>query len=311
MKKLFILLTLLVSLLTLTACELLDEVTVPEQQDDDTQVVEEDNETHVTLDVISSVDNVNYTLSDDGPYEVGDNVTITIESLPSSWEFSHYEDATGIVSSASSYTFTIDEDMTLEIVLDALEDSAIESFYTAASFGDTVTLEGTVFAAYDGGYYITDGQFNVNIYDDNLSAVPGDTVSITGTVSQYYTMMQLTEVTETILTTNDTLSYPVYEASLSEILALDATSDPTVSGRVYSVTATLNTVTNGQYTNLVLTDGNEEITIYYNASQTALNALNAYVGQTIEIDVLYYTDHESDGVYMLFYGDDNDITVID
>jgi endonuclease I len=310
MKKILMVFTLLVTLFTLSACDI-DGIIEPPILDDDTPIVEEDNETQLSLTVISNIENVNYTLSNDGPYDVGDSITITLESTPASWQFSHYKNADDIISTDDSYTFTIEVDTTIEIVLEAADDSAIETFYTTASLGDTVTLEGTVFAVYDGGYYITDGIYNVNIYDDALTASPGDTVQITGSVSQYHTMMQLTHVTESILTQADMMPYIVYNSSVPEILALDASTDPTVTGRVYSLTATLDTVTSGQYTNMVLKDGNSEVTVYYNASQEALNALNAYVGQTIELEVLYYTNHDSDGVYVLFYGNDSDITVID
>ncbi|MFW5841726.1 MAG: endonuclease [Bacillota bacterium] len=310
MKKLLTLITLLLTSFTLFACDMVDEVTDEPIPDDETPIVDEDDESQINLTVLSNIENVNYSLSNEGPYEAGDRVTITLESTPEAWQFSHYESNDDIVATDASYTFTIDSDMTLEIVLETTDDSEIESFYEDAVIGDTYTLEGTVFAAYDGGYYITDGMHNVNIYDDSLTASPGDTVQITGTVSNYYTMLQLTDVTETTLT-DDAVSYVTSEATVSEILALDAANDPTVSGRVYSVTATLDSVTSGQYTNLILSDDNESITLYYNASQDALNALNGYIGQTIEIEVLYYTDHDSDGVYVLFYGNDSDITVID
>lgn len=209
-----------------------------------------------------------------------------------------------------------DETGTKDIDIIVKEEDPSNTFATvaalieASTLGDIVEFEGEVSGLFDGGYFLTDGTNVLGVYNPSSEITPalGDTVYVKGEYAKYNTLFQIGSVqTETITATGDGMQplTPI-ASSVADILALDS-SDPLIHGKIYTITGTVEV--RGDFSNLYLVDGDDAVLIYYYSLEASLDALEANIGLTVTIDVIYYTDHGTNGVMLAFQGGADDIEV--
>ncbi len=78
--------------------------------------------------------------------------------------------------------------------------------------GDNVTTKGIVTAAFSSGYFIQDGDTawtGIYIYDNSNVPAPGDSVQLTGDVSEYYELTEISNITDfTVLSQGNPMPEP-------------------------------------------------------------------------------------------------------
>lgn len=83
--------------------------------------------------------------------------------------------------------------------------------------GIEVTVKGIVTAAYPTGYFIQDGDTawtGIYIYDQGNTPTPGDSVTLTGTVDEYYNMTEIVNLTGfATINTGNTIPEPIVVSS--------------------------------------------------------------------------------------------------
>ena len=195
---------------------------------------------------------------------------------------------------------------TFEVMIKAEEAAAsfasIALLHAGSALYDIVEFQGIVVALFDGGYFLTDGTNSIGIYNtaSTLDIVVGDEVYVKGTYAVYYSLYQIGSVsTETIISSDNTVTLAPVVKTVAEMLALD-TTDKLIHGMPYTVTGTVTVI--GDYGNLYLVTGDDELLIYYYSLETSLDALELEVGKDVIITVFYYTDHSSNGPMVVFDG---------
>ena len=187
--------------------------------------------------------------------------------------------------------------------------ATVALLHTSSSLGDIVEFQGVVVLVFDGGYFLTDGTHSVGVYSpaSELGIVVGDEVYVKGEYAVYNTLYQIGNVSEEeiISSTNANPLTPVVK-TVAEMLALD-TSDRLMHGMPYSVTGTLTVI--GDYGNIYLVVGDDELLIYYYSLETSLDALEVELGKEVTITVYYYTNHGTNGPMVAFQGGASDIVV--
>ncbi len=175
--------------------------------------------------------------------------------------------------------------------------------------GDVVEFQGIVTSTFDGGYFLTDGTYALGVYNvaSTLDIVVGDEVFVKGEYAMYNTLYQINYVTEETIISSDnaTLLVPVVK-TVAEMLALDS-SDKLIHGLPYTVTGTL--IEAGEYSNLFISDGTNDLLIYYYSLEASLDALLVELGKEVTITVVYYTDHGTNGPMVSFDGGAADIVI--
>ncbi|MFW5838299.1 MAG: immunoglobulin-like domain-containing protein [Bacillota bacterium] len=258
--------------------------------DDNEVTVEWSSDNADVVDITETTDN--YRMSLNRPEYGEGNATVNVTA---SFE---YDGETG----ERSWELTITELPESDLYTD------FDELHANASSGDNLEVEGIVVAEFSGGYFITDGTLQLGVYSGGLNANVGDRVNLVGSYDSYYTLFQITDVTETIIEEDVDYTLVKEELTITEINELDSDDDRTIPGKVYTVTALLEERTPGEYTNMFLIDGEEMAQIYHYGTEDSLAALeDNYLGQMVTMDVIYYTDH-GDFVYLLFYGDEDDVT---
>src|SRR6056297_1230745 len=78
--------------------------------------------------------------------------------------------------------------------------------------GENVTTKGIVTAVFSSGYFIQDGDTawtGIYIYDNTNSPTPGDSIQLTGDVSEYYELTEISNITDfTVLNQGNTMPEP-------------------------------------------------------------------------------------------------------
>lgn len=218
-------------------------------------------------------------------------------------------------------TVTLNEESverSYEALVPAFESSNLftdyAELYTASNINDLITVEGIVSSVFNGGFFVYDGSEHIGVYIGSGGTGGGlvelgDEVRVTGLYARYYTLYQLGDVENVeVLSSGNDVEAETTPITIEEWndLTLD---DPLIHGDFYEVTGTL--VQKGEYNNLFLTssESDDEILVYYDSDADSLAALEEFVGRTITLDLVYYTNHASNGIMASYYGDGSDVDV--
>jgi predicted extracellular nuclease len=187
---------------------------------------------------------------------------------------------------------------------------SIALLIAGSTLGDIVEYEGTVSGLFDGGYFLSDGTNALGVYNPSstLDIEVGDTVYVKGSYAKYNTLFQIGDVQTETITAEGTGVQPLTATAktVAEINALDS-SDPLIHGQLYTIQGVV--TLQGSYNNIYIVDGTDEVLIYYYSLEDSLAALEEFVGKKIEITVIYYTDHGTNGVMLAFQGLEADIAL--
>ena len=186
--------------------------------------------------------------------------------------------------------------------------ATVTAMHTVSVLNDIVEFQGIVTATFYGGYFLSDGTNALGIYTGSATDFEiGDEVYVKGSYAVYNTLFQIGTLTiETEISTGNANPLTAVEKTIAEMNALDS-SDALIHGMYYTVTGTLELC--GDYDNVCIIDGDDSILVYYNSLSGSIAALEAKVGMEVIIDVVYYTDHATNGVLVLFQGGADDIAI--
>ncbi|MFU8785802.1 MAG: immunoglobulin-like domain-containing protein [Candidatus Izemoplasmataceae bacterium] len=204
-----------------------------------------------------------------------------------------------------TYTFT---------VVALPESNAYTDFallHSENSLNAAIEAEGIVVSVFEAGYFLYDGTNFISVYAPNHDTVSlGDRVRVLGSYGRYHTLWQVTSVTsEIVVSSGHDTTVPVTEASVADIWALDSSANRLINGRTFKVQGTVEL--RGSFDNVYIVDGDDALLVYYLSNESSIEALESFVGQVIELEVIYYTNHDRDGVMVVFQGGVDDITVIE
>jgi len=221
----------------------------------------------------------------------------------------------GNVEVTLTATITLnDESATREFVAVVIQEEpssvfdTIAELHAASAKNDVVEFQGIVSSIFNGGYFLTDGTDVIGVYGQIAETVNvGDEIYVKGSYASYYTLFQISDLTvEEIVSTGNTVNMPVTNTTIAGILNEDS-SDKLVHGKHYSIIGTVEL--RGEYDNVWIYSGDDDVVIYYESPADSIAALEAVVGQVVEIEVIYYTDHPVDGLRVVFQGGASDITL--
>lgn len=208
-------------------------------------------------------------------------------------------------------TASVTKDFTVTVRAEASATAytSISDLYAAAVIDDYIEFTGTVVALFDGGYFLTDGTLSLGVYYRGVNPEVGDEVHVKGFYAVYNTLYQLSGLTkEEVLSSDNANPLTPEVKTVAEIIALDA-SVKGIHGMPYTVTGTLEEITDGDYTNLWLVDGTDKIQIYHYSLADSLAVLEAYKGKEVTFTGTYYTFYKSAKVYFAFDGTVDDVEV--
>ena len=224
-------------------------------------------------------------------------------------------------TSLTTVTFTgtatlgdLSETVTYEVSVMGSEATAINDVY-AQEDGSLAQVEGIVYSLFNGGFFFFDGTDSIAVYngtDISESEVAiGDEVSVLGSLTNYYTLPQLENVESLeVLSTGNDANVPVTTGQTpSDLAALDAENNPNVHGKVYEITGTV--AIRGDYSNVFIDDDStdDSVMIYYQGPGASISELEAVEGSNITLEVIYYTNHDSNGVMAIYQGGADGYTV--
>jgi len=308
MKKILTLALLLIASFTLVACgETTDEMS-------DADKVEE---ARASL-LLGGLDQVKANMN--LPTAGRNGTTISWESsdpsiISNTGEVTRPAEGEGNAEVTLTATITLNEESAtrefLAIVIQEEPSNTFDSIATlheTSSKNDVVEFQGIVSSVFNGGYFLTDGTDVIGVYGQLAEEVNvGDEIYVKGTYDSYYTLFQISDVTvEDIISSGNDVNLPVMNTTIAGILAEDS-SDKLIHGKHYNIIGTVEL--RGEYNNVWLYTGDEAIVIYYQSPASSIAALEGVVGETISIDVVYYTDHPVDGLRVVFQGGASDITL--
>ena len=311
MKKILTLALLLIASITLVAC---GETTDGEMSDADKV-----EEARASL-LLGGLDQVKANMN--LPTAGRNGTTISWESsdpsvISNTGEVTRPAEGEGNVEVTLTATITLnDESATREFVAVVIQEEPSNTFDSIATLhetsakNDVVEFQGIVSSVFNGGYFLTDGTDVIGVYGQLAEEVNvGDEIYVKGTYDSYYTLFQISDVTvEDILSSGNPVDLDVTNTTIAGILSEDS-SDKLIHGKHYSIIGTVEL--RGEYNNVWLYTGDEAIVIYYQSPADSIAALEAVVGETVAIDVVYYTDHPVDGLRVVFQGGASDITLQD
>jgi len=185
---------------------------------------------------------------------------------------------TGTVTSGTA-TATVVLTVTITAEGEVNTYASIAAIYASAVLDEEIEFTGIVTSTFNGGYFLTDGTDVLGIYAGNNDFVvaKGDEVKVKGSYAVYNSLYQLGSISqkEILSSGNDIVITPM-ETTIAGLLALDST-DKTIHGKYYTVTGTVGLF--GDYDNVVLIDGADQVMVYYQSDPTSLAALEAEVGK--------------------------------
>ncbi len=312
MKKILTLALILIASITLVACG----GTTDDGELSDADKVEE---ARAAL-LLGGLDQVKANMN--LPTAGRNGTTITWESsdpsvISNTGEVTRPEEGEGNVEVTLTATITLnDESATREFIAVVIQEEPSSTFdtiaelHTASAKNDVVEFQGIVSSVFNGGYFLTDGTDVIGVYGQLAEEVNvGDEIFVKGSYASYYTLFQISDVTvEDIVSTGNPVNLPVTNTTIAGILNEDS-SDKLIHGKHYSIIGTVEL--RGEFNNVWLFTGDQDVVIYYQSPADSIAALEAVVGETIAIDVVYYTDHPVDGLRVVFQGDASDITLED
>jgi hypothetical protein len=206
---------------------------------------------------------------------------------------------TGTVTSGTA-TATVTITVTIVAEGEVNTYASIAALYASAILDEEIEFTGIVTSTFNGGYFITDGTDVLGIYNGNndFVVVKGDEVKVKGAYANYNSLYQLGSISsQEVLSSGNAITITPIETTVAGLLALDS-SDATIHGKYYTVTGTVGLF--GDYNNVVLIDGEDQVMVYYQSDPTSLAALEAEVGKEVTVTVVYYTDHSRDGVIVAY-----------
>lgn len=178
------------------------------------------------------------------------------------------------------------------------------------ALGDEISFIGVVNNVISDSYWITDGTNNMLVYKSpDIDKIKlGDKIQVSGALDKYYSTYQFkNKATIDILQRNVAFENKVTKISSADLVALDGNTDPTIHGKVYNVDLIIDA---GSYVNAKTVDGTKTIQIY--ASPTAsTDALKAFNGKTVNINVVYYTTYKTNVPRVTFLGGADDIKLVE
>ena len=181
--------------------------------------------------------------------------------------------------------------------------------YDNASMNDLITAQGVVTGVFRAGFFLYDGEHHLGIYiPSGHDYELGDEVEVTGSYGRYNTLYQLgfVENTELISSGND-YSVEATEITLADFHDQDL-SDPLIHGAHFTVTGRIEE--RGQYDNMSIVDLDDSdlyFMVYHESYDDSIDALEANLGEIVELTVIYYTNHSRDGVLVVFQGGEDDL----
>jgi len=186
--------------------------------------------------------------------------------------------------------------------------------YTTSNINDLITVEGLVSSVFDGGFFVYDGSNHLGIFVGSGGTGGGlvelgDEVRVTGLYARYYTLYQLADLENVeVLSSGNDVNIEATPITIEEFHALSL-DDPLIHGDFFEITGTL--VQKGEFNNLFMTssESDNEILVYFRSDADSLVALEEFVGRTITLELVYYTDHASNGIMASYYGDGTDVVV--
>lgn len=183
--------------------------------------------------------------------------------------------------------------------------------YHNVPLGTEITVEGLVTHSFPAGFYLFDGEHHLFVFNRH-GFIPdsGDIVQVTAEFFRWQSMTQLSEVSNVeIIASNQPV--PIFEPTPITVQGLHDLDhhDPTNYGKSFIVEGTLEL--RGFFQNVHIVDGEQTVVVYYLSPEDAIKALEAYVGQRVRIEVLYYTKHSTDGLLVIFNQGDEDIVVLE
>ena len=221
------------------------------------------------------------------------------------------------VSKTKDYVFTI---LPIEVT-DLREEYPDAPYFDnfaalfAAEPTGRIIVEGYVSSSFAWGFFIFDGENHFGIYYDGVPPQGeryqiGDRVQFYGGFANYYSLFQVTRPNASAFVGRDPeLNVPVTASSVLEINQLDST-DPLIHGQHFTVRGTLERRQSGSFTNTYIVDGDYELYVYHLSWRNSLDVLAELEGQFVELNVIYFTDHTRDGIYVVFEGTAADVTII-
>ncbi len=209
-------------------------------------------------------------------------------------------------------TETITKEFTFTVT--ALETAAgftsVLDLHTNAVYTETVVFTGVVTAMMEKGFFISDGTHNLSVYKNEVvtGIAVGDEVTVKGAYLNYNSLYQISNIESIVVNSSgnaDPLKAAAVVKTVAELLALDS-SLKEMHGAFYVVTGTIAIL--GDFGNVFLVDGDDEILVSYYSLPTSITALEAEVGKEVTITVFYYTEHDTNGHIVAFDGLADDIT---
>lgn len=209
----------------------------------------------------------------------------------------------GAVSDTKEFLVTVKEDDPSNLF------TSVAALHAASLLDDVVEFQGIVTGIFATGYFLSDGVNAIGVYNPatTLTLAIGDEVYVKGEYAVYNTLYQINYVSEEeVISTGNANPLTAVAKTVAEMLALDS-SDLLIHGMYYEVTGTLEII--GDFGNIYLVDGDDELLIYYDSLEASILALEAEVGKEVTIVVFYYTDHGTNGPMVAFDGGADDIMV--
>ena len=189
---------------------------------------------------------------------------------------------------------------------DADSYESIAQLYSNASLGDMVCVSGTISIVFEDGYMIYDGANYLGVYYSNIeNAQIGQVVEVKGEYAQYQSLFQIKPTSESVL--NEVGVELPTPQSLDKAGIEAISADKEECGKPYNITVTLSWEQTGNYSNIEMYMDNDKVgRIHYVTHAKSYNNLKPYAeqGKTVNIDVVFYTNHATDGKMFLFYGND-------
>jgi len=178
------------------------------------------------------------------------------------------------------------------------------------ALGDEISFIGVVNNVISGSYWITDGTNNMLVYKSpDIDKIQlGDKIQVSGAFSKYKSTYQFpNKATIDILQRNVAFENKVTKISSADLVALDGNTDPTIHGKVYNVDLIIDA---GDYVNAKTVDGTKTIQIYASPASST-DALKAFNGKTVNINVVYYTTYNTNVPRVTFLGGADDIKLVE
>ena len=148
--------------------------------------------------------------------------------------------------------------------------------------GSSLTVSGVVYFLTQNGYYIKDNTANLFVFTNQTPMVElGSRVVVDGELTTYREVKQIGE-------NHSLVEVNAYEQDISQgIHSFEYGVTSLVPGDIYEITGEVRI--EGQYDNAFLYDGNTLIAeIYYQSIARSIDAIKAYEGEMITVDLLYY-----------------------